>query len=103
MSGKRVRVGLENAGKRAETLQQAARQRLHVAAGNGLHQQEFDHFVIRQRFIPAVDEPLAQAPPMPGGIIGRRFPFAGHAFIEEWGLIWHILYKQLPFPRVQRK
>ncbi|GFM27647.1 molybdenum ABC transporter, periplasmic molybdat e-binding protein [Novosphingobium sp. PY1] len=116
MRGKRARRSLQNPRQRAEALEQAARQRFHVAAGNGLHQEEFNDLMIRQSLVPALNQPPSKARAMTGRIVAARLgAFSrglvmrhsvagiGAAFIEEWGLVWHILHKQLPFRHGQRK
>ncbi|GAB7553220.1 hypothetical protein NRB_27260 [Novosphingobium sp. 11B] len=87
-------------------MDQAARERLHVAARNGLHQQEFNDLMIRQSLRPAIEQPLAQPCAVAARIIGKiaaRLPEGEGAFIEEGRLSVHAAYKQLPFPSARRK
>jgi hypothetical protein len=82
-------------------LQQAARQRLHVAPGYGLRQKQFDHFMIAKSVRPAFQQSLAQALSVACG--GRLASSERALFIEKRGVVGHNLHNQLPFQRSQRK
>ena len=68
----RLRIGGEHRGERPEVCDQCLGKRFRIALADGSEQQEFEQFVIGQRFSTAVEQPLAQALSMAGTGMARR-------------------------------